>query len=170
MSQPVDWLNPTIIVALIGVIAGGLSFFVRGYLEKQRTNRAVVAEIRRLLIVIKRHRAWYASLPETERHQFPLIPFAYVVYKKQVANIGVLKRDIVANAVQFYGYVDFLNMLQRTRADHKHPAAFDKLYLSSLDSCLSQFYSLFDHDLEKMGIPKPSEDTTESGVGGQVSR
>jgi len=155
MSQILNSLvDPAVLVAAIGIIAGVVSHIWRGRAEEQRTNKAVLGEIRRLLIGIEEHRKWFEKLRPEERHRHPLIPFSYVVYKKQVGNIGSLESELVANAVQFYGYVEFLNSLQATRKEQR-AEDFDGGYLAALRRCTSEFYEKFDKDFSKRGIPIP---------------
>lgn len=148
-------LDPAVTVAALGLVGGVVSYFWRGSAERRRTNRAVLGEIRRLLIAIKEHQHWYEhTVPATERAHYPLIPFSYAVYKKQLNNVGTLDRTLVAKAVQFYGYVDFLNTLQSLRKEHR-PADFDRIYVSSLDRCVSEFFDKFNDEFEKRGIDRP---------------
>ena len=157
MPASLNWLNSTIVISLLGALGGVVSFFIRGYLQGQGTNKAVLAEIHRLLDVIRSHKKWYEGVPAAERPNFPLIGFTYVVYTEQVANVGILNQNLVARVVQFYGYLDFLNALQRARADHKRPADFDTLYLHSLESCDARFHDAFNTDFDRMGLPRPDE-------------
>lgn len=155
MSLATSFLDPAVMVAAIGLVGGVVSYFWRGSAERRRINRAVLGEIRRLLIAIKEHQHWYeAKVPPTDRAHYPLIPFSYTVYKKQLNNVGTLDRQLVAKAVQFYGYVDFLNTLQSLRKEHR-PSDFDHIYISSLDRCVSEFFAKFNEDFEKRGIDRP---------------
>jgi hypothetical protein len=156
VSPHPDWLNSAVVVALIGILSAVVPFFVRGILEKRRANKGVLGEIRRLLVVIQKHKKWYEDLSPAKRLDYPLIPFSHPVYEKQIDNIGVLKRDLVARVVQFYGYVDFLNALQSARVKHRHPTDFDDVYLGALHRCELSFFHQFDEDFEKRGIPVPS--------------
>jgi type II secretory pathway pseudopilin PulG len=156
VSQHLNWLNSAVVVALIGVVGGIVAFFVRGIVEKRNTNKAVLAEIRRLLVVIREHKEWYEKkLTPSKRLDYPLIPFSHPVYDKQVDNIGILNWGLVAKVVRFYGYVDFLNALQSARAKHPHSDDFDLVYLDALGRCESIHH--FDNDFKKRGIPVPSE-------------
>lgn len=155
LSFAASVLDPAVTVAALGLAGGVISYFWRGAAERRRTNRAVLGEIRRLLIAIKEHQHWYeAKVPPGDRANYPLIPFAYTVYKKQLNNVGTLDRKLVAKAVQFYGYVDFLNTLQSLRKEHR-PSDFDQIYVSSLDRCVSEFFAKFNDEFEKRGIDRP---------------
>jgi hypothetical protein len=149
------WLNPAIAVALLGFFAGAVSFISRRWIERRSSNRAVLAEINRLLVVIVRHESWYRELQN--RQDYPLLPVSYIVFRKQVDNIGVLKPAFVAKAVQFFGYVDFLKSLQAARTQHENSNEFDAGYLDALCQFRGLFFTAFDRDFAKVGIPLPSK-------------
>ena len=83
----------------------------------------------------------------------PLIPFSHVVYTKQVANVGALKGSLVVRAVQFYGYLDFLNALQASRPQYiaagKSPD-FDQVYDGALKELLDTFGQAFANEFQKL--------------------
>jgi hypothetical protein len=150
-----NWLDPAILAALIAGLSAFILYIVRKVSEKRAINRAVLAEIKRLVSLLENHKTWWLRLIADKDTNYPLIPFSYVVYKKQIKNIGELSPSLVAKTVQFYGYVDFLNALQASR-DRYGPAKsaeFDQVYLKALLHCTGAFGKAFDDDFRKMQIP-----------------
>jgi hypothetical protein len=149
LTDPGMW---TLIAAIIALSP----FFGRKLLEKQSTNRAVLAEIKRLLTVVAEHRDFWQKCVEnrtTDHHA--LIPFSHVVYDKQVKNVGAIKGRLVAQVVQFYGYVDYLNNFQALRKDYDaagHSDEFNKMYTSALTRFLTDFDHAFRDAFKQMRI------------------
>jgi hypothetical protein len=161
---------PAEITVSILTAAGALSlFFIRKILEDRSINIAIRAEITRLYEVICRHQEWRERCKEEKEKQRaaaaasgtepepspdkpePLIPFAYPVYTKHVENIGVLRRKIVAQAVTFYGWVDYLNRFQEIRKDYISNgtlAVFDQRYDGMLKKFKGTFKAAFGQDYE----------------------
>src|SRR5207253_2829570 len=107
------------LVGLLGVLAGFILFYWGKRLERQSVNKAILAEIRRLIDVICRHKKWWLEgCMKTGNTDVPLIPFSTPIYNEQAKNIGLLDRSIVAKVANFYGYVQFLNSLQVSRAGY----------------------------------------------------
>jgi hypothetical protein len=150
----VNWTDPAILVAVLGLAGSAVAYVVRANAEKLSANKAVLAEVKRLLEVIREHKHWYEK--NEHKHDSPLIPFSYVVYKKQVDTIGVLRGDLVADVVEFYGFVDFLNALQAARKDYKDPAEFEAVYSKGLKDCDSRFFRAFNKYLAGANIDLPS--------------
>lgn len=148
--------DSTVLVAWIGfagaVIAAFIAFetyMVRKRSENNSVNRAVRAEIGRLLEVIGDHERWWADCVKRGDTNQPLIPFSHAVYTGQVKKIGVLRREFVGKAVRFYGYVDFLNSLQSSRDQYSKLGKlhdFDRTYGSSLLKCVEQFQRAFEQE------------------------
>jgi hypothetical protein len=142
--------------AVLAAILGLASYFIQKAAEARSTNRAILAEINRLLQVVKEHRAFWehtVKLKTTANH--PLIPFSHVVYSGQVANVGVIHRKLVAKVVVFYGYVDYLNSLQALyeRYDKAgHIDVFNEMYLRGLKKLLDDFEKVFESAVKEEGI------------------
>ncbi len=148
--------DSTVLVAWIGfagaVIAAFIAFetyMVRKKSENNSVNKAVRAEIGRLLEVIGEHQQWWADCMRRGDTNQPLIPFSHAIYTGQVKKIGVLRREFVGKAVRFYGFVDFLNSLQSSRDQYvklgKQPE-FDGMYARSLLNCLDRFRNAFENE------------------------
>ena len=149
-------LDGTIIAALITSTLSGVAYLYQKHNEKQAVNRAILGEISRLIDVLNRHNHFVKGLGDLS--QYPLIPFSYVIYKKQVKNIGILEAGVAARVVRFYGYVDFLNALQSSKADHIRAGMgtdFANFYLHSLKNCLDTFGTAFDDNFRKAMISPP---------------
>jgi hypothetical protein len=149
-------LDGTVIAALVTSILSGFAFIYRKHNEKQAINRAVLGEISRLIDVINSHNDFVMGLHGLDN--CPLIPFSHMVYKKQIKNIGILEAAVAANAVRFYGYVDFLNALQASKADYIGAGMgpeFTRIYLDSLKNCLKSFGTVFNDSFRKAKISLP---------------
>ncbi len=146
-------LAPEVIAALVA-FAGAIALFVyRKNREEKSINKSVLAEIKRLLDVIQRHKKWWEGRIQAKDTNYPLIPFSHVVYSKQVANVGALKGSLVVRAVQFYGYLDFLNALQASRPQYiaaGKSADFDQVYDGALKELLDTFGQAFADEFQKL--------------------
>ncbi|HEY3914696.1 MAG TPA: hypothetical protein VGN61_09440 [Verrucomicrobiae bacterium] len=145
------WLAPAVYPALIAFVCAVVVFLWRKFLEVRSVNRAVLAEIQRLIKVVKIHRSWWKGRMDKEDTDYPLIPFSHPVYDKQVQNIGSLNGAVVVRAVRLYGYMDFLNSMQDSRLAHVKAGKadeFNTMYLGVLDKFLSQFETTFDKEFE----------------------
>lgn len=136
-----------VVVPLLAIAGGIFTYFVRKYSEEKSVNKALLAEINRLITAVRRHHDWWASLTSRESH--PLIPFSYAVYKQHVKNVGVLKKELVGAVVQFYGYLQFVNDLQSRRKRFENHAHFDAIYTNSLKNFLDLFEHRFDAEFEQ---------------------
>jgi hypothetical protein len=147
-----------IILAIITAISSIIFYFVRKVLEERSIKIAILAEIRRLITVILKHqeiRKSESAKPVLDIHE-PLIPFSHPVYTEHVKNIGVLK-DSVALAVEFYGWVDFLNNFQAKQKEYaarKQSKKFERHYDKILTNIRDRFEHAFDDEFKKYGIPK----------------
>ena len=112
--------------ALIVAVLGGLfsiaviliTKYVEGRASSRSANIAVLAEIRRLLVVLKRHKDWWERCIASGDTDLPLVPFTTPVFDEQVKTIGNVDKAIVAKVVAFYGYVKFINAVQGQRAQY----------------------------------------------------
>ncbi len=129
-------------VALLGFAF----YFVRKFWENGSVNRAILAETGRLWDVIKQHMEfWQNRVADNTASHHQLIPFTHAVYDKQVENVGVIRRGLVAEVVRFYGYVDYINEFQGLRKKYEaagHAKEFNEMYLGLLGSVVKQFANL----------------------------
>lgn len=142
--------DATFLAAFItGVVALALYFF-RNSRQDRSVNNAILAEIQRLLEVIERHRDfWDARVKDKTTDHHPLIPFAHIVYDKQVAQVGVVRGSKVSDVVRFYGYVDYLNKFQALRDFYDRTGntdEFNTMYIGVLDRMLKMFRCTFGSD------------------------
>jgi hypothetical protein len=145
-------IDPGIIAALIALLGAVVVFLWGQVLEQRSLNRALIAEISRLVHVVRLHRDWWEKRVHEKDTDYPLIPFSHAVYSKQVKNIGALSESVVERAVKFYGYLDFINSLQAARPDYgqRKPGLFDEQYLTALNNCLDQFENAFDEEFKRL--------------------
>lgn len=133
--------------AIWAALLGLASYFVRKLWEDSSINKAIGAEIERLQTVIKRHRDfWRHCVHDNTTSHHPLIPFSHVVYDKQVKNVGVINRRLVAQVVRFYGYVDYLNSFQALRGKYEaagHTDEFNEMYIATLTALVDDFANVF---------------------------
>jgi hypothetical protein len=144
-------IDPGIIAAIIAFLGTIITFFWRKSLEKRSINRAILAEIQRLIRVVTIHEKWWAERLAAKDTNFPLIPFSHAVYSKQVPNVGALNHRVVANVVTFYGYVRFLNSLQEARPEYiaaQKQAEFDITYHAALKTLLQEYSHAFDEEFK----------------------
>ena len=129
-------MEGTIYAAIATGLFGLLGFFFTKYLERKSVSAALLAEVQRLLMVIAEHRGhWEKWMSEKTTDRHPLIPFSCDVYKKHVINLGLVNPTYVGRVVQFYGYLNFVNSLQKTRAHYQQNSAseaFDNIYKGRL--------------------------------------
>ena len=129
-------------VALLGFVF----YFIRKLWENSSVNKAILAEAERLLSVAKQHKEfWQKRVTDNTTSHHPLIPFSHVVYDKQVKNVGVIKRGLVAKVVRFYGYVDYINSFQALRKqyeDEGHADEFNTMYIRTLETLVDTFADL----------------------------
>lgn len=142
--------------AVLTAILGLGSYFIQKAAEARSTNRAILAEINRLLAVVKEHRAfWEREVKSKTTAHHPLIPFSHVVFSGQVANVGVIHRKLVAEVVQFYGYVDYLNSFQVLREKYDkegHTDEFNEMYLRGMKRLLDDFEKVFESAIKEERI------------------
>ena len=149
-----NFLTPQSGSALAAVGGGGFSIFK--YFRAKREEKSAIkigflVEADRLLWVIKRHAIFFGSGRDD-----PLIPFTTDFYEKQIENIGKLPSDLVPIIVNFYGFVKFLNEIQKTRAEYKKLkiSGFSKLYASQLQNFRNEFQNKFTEFFDKSGITR----------------
>ncbi len=154
---------PSLIVAIGSLLAvlitGYLSirlFYRRRETESQRVNKAVAAEIHRLLkYVIPPHKDWWKRCQDSNDEDLPLIPFTTPVYDEHAKNIGMLDDDFVATAASFYGYVQFLNALQKSRKGYiklNKLSMFVGTYQDALQNALDVYGNAFAAVFKRYGL------------------
>jgi hypothetical protein len=133
--------------AIWAAILGLATYFIRKLWENSAVNKAILAEIGRLLTVIEEHKKfWQERVADNTTSHHPLIPFSHIVYDKQVENVGVIKRGLVGEVVRFYGYVDFINSFQTLRKKYEakdHTGEFNRRYIDSLQRLVDDFKATF---------------------------
>jgi hypothetical protein len=144
---------------LTAVLAFGSAvglFFIGKHLEHRSVNKAILAEIDRLIEVIAGHELWWANCIDQGTHEHrPLVPFSTDIYDKLAPNIGAVDGAHVAQVARFFGYVKFLNSLQtqqKTQPSQTHALAFAQIYLGSLRNCLRDYDGAFDSAFMRYGI------------------
>ena len=128
-------------------VLGLASYFIRKLLEDRSINKAIGAEVGRLMKVIERHRDfWQKHVDDKTTSYHPLIPFSHVVYDKQIRNIGVIRGKKIDDVVRFYGYIDYLNRFQALRDEYEnsgHTDDFNQMYIDTLSGLLGRFKNKF---------------------------
>ncbi|HYL68996.1 MAG TPA: hypothetical protein VEX69_07515 [Candidatus Limnocylindria bacterium] len=151
--QAASGLSMQMIPPVLAFVAAVGVFFVGKYLDARSVNHAVLAEMKRIIEVVKKHQEWWTDKMKAKDTNFPLIPFSHAVYTTQVQNIGVLSGRLVVRAVQFYGYLDFLNALQASRPQFiaaGKPAEFDEMYGAVLGSFVRTYGRTFEKEFSKL--------------------
>jgi hypothetical protein len=137
-----------VVIPLLTIAGGFFTYFIRKSMENRSVNRAILAEVNRLITAVRRHYDWWESLKL--RPSRPLIPFSHDVYEQHVKNVGVLKKDLVGAVVQFYGYLDFINDVQARRKRFENVADFEAVYSGSLKRFLDLFEHRFDDEFRQL--------------------
>ena len=133
------------ILAAVGSAVGAIvKLWFSSNAQRRIVNKAVLAEIKSLLIVLRRHRSWWEG--DKNKQDAPLVPFMFPVFSEHLKKVGQLDGAVVSPAVQFYGYLRFLNKLQRTRPKYSPDRFkdFDSTYTSSLKNCEDRFADKFE--------------------------
>jgi len=101
-----------------------------------------------------------------------LAPFTPVVYEKAVERIGLLPREVANEVVTYYGYVLFINDLQRMLPDYKERGdlqGFYDQYHRALDNHLAlRGLSRFQHLFTRYGVTPTTEEESGSPYQGQM--
>jgi hypothetical protein len=136
-----------VVIPVITMVGGVFAYFIQKHSENRSVNKAILAEVNRLITAVRRHHDWWGSM--TARRSDPLVPFSYAVYKQQVRNVGVLRGNLVGAVVQFYGYLEFINSIQIRRKHFEKDADFEAIYTSALKSFLDLFEHRFDAEFRR---------------------
>ena len=105
-------------------------------------NKAILAEVRRLLDVVRGHTEWWGDCVSAGTTNHPFLPFSTDVYDEHVKDIGLIDAKVVEEVVRFYGYVKYINRYQGTEAfyrEAKCKSYFDETYLLLLNRTLMKF-------------------------------
>jgi hypothetical protein len=152
-------IEPTVLAAIIAAAVAVVGYAAKSWSDSRTVTIAILAEVQRLLQVIREHQAfWSSRMQAGTTATIPLIPFSTDVYDKQVASIGSVDSAQIAAIVKFYGYVKFLNALQARRLKHD-PEEFDAMYEGSLKRILKDYGHAFDDAYGSLGLftPPPGE-------------
>jgi hypothetical protein len=125
----------SILSALVAAAVTLFSLWFQRRQEKLAITRAVLAEVSRLLAILPRHKAWWQDCRAKGDTDLPLIAFSTDVYDKLSDRLGHLPPHIIATIVNFYGFVKFLNSIQKARPEYanaKKAADFAEFYASEL--------------------------------------
>lgn len=145
----------TAVISLLGVLTGVILFYWGKKIERQSVNKAILAEIRRLIAVVGSHRDWWNDPKNTVNRDVPLIPFSTPIYDEQAKNIGLLDGSVVETVAEFYGYLQFINSLQKSRADYatiKKLNQFEEMYPKVLETFCQTYATAFDEAFQKYGL------------------
>jgi len=142
-------MEAQLLAAILAFASAVGLFFIGKHLEHRSVNKAILAEIDRLIEIIARHEAWWDNCIEHRSYAArPLFPFSTDIYDKLASNIGVVDGAHVAQVARFFGYVKFLNAYQRQQRTFKDdPEALTRFawsYLGSLRTCLRDYDGAFD--------------------------
>jgi hypothetical protein len=143
------------LAALLTFASGFILFYLGKLVDKRSVNKAILAEIDRLLVVIADHFAWWKRCETDAQRLAPFIPFTTEIYDKQIKNIGIVDGDYVAQVVRFYGYIKFLNEFQKTRPINSGSSelnGFHAAYLAALNRMLDEHSGAFEAAFSKYDI------------------
>jgi hypothetical protein len=156
-----DFLAGGLAAVLAAAIAGGIALWEYSKNQNDRRlslNRAVLAEIARLLAVLDGHYRFWSDAMDQGGARPPLIPFTMDVYRHAVADIGSMNPALVADVVRFFGYVRFINAFQRSHGRHVElgrEAEFDMRYQEIVYTVLTDFGATFHEAFKDHPIPPP---------------
>lgn len=103
-----------LITAVIGAAAALVTVAFQQRNERLAINRAILTEVSRILAVIHRHLEWWEGCRTRGQVNVPLIEFSTAVYDKMTDKVGLIHPAHIATIVSFYGFVGFLNKVQKT--------------------------------------------------------
>jgi hypothetical protein len=150
----------SILGAFVAAAVTLFSLWFQRHQEKLAVTRAVLAEVSRLLAVIPRHLAWWRACRAKDDMDLPLIAFSTDVYDKLSDRLGHLPPRIIATIVNFYGFVKFLNSIQKIRGRYAHAKRsndFAELYASELAAVAIEFQPLLKVAFLKYRVLAPEQ-------------
>ena len=146
-------MDAAIWVAIIGGAFSIFAIFFKNWNQERRVNIAVLAELQRLLTVLKEHEAWWEECVQKNDTAFPLIPFLTPIFDHHEKNMGQIDTTMVAKVVNFYGYVKFINLLQAERAHYTGKSKeFDHQYLAALKRIVRDYEGQFVDAFGRFGL------------------
>ena len=134
-----DIINKIILLLpLILVLVGGGKFWLLKNEERLTLNRAILSEIFRLFLVLNSHLKWWLNCVENNKTNLPLIQFSLDVHDTYLNKIANLDSQYIFNVVKFYGYIKYLNYLQKSKYkfSKKDLNDFVSIYTNSLHGIL----------------------------------
>ncbi len=154
-------IDGTVVAAVLTIVFAYVQYRVRKKDETDTINKVILAEISRLLHVLCLHRIWWAECIRDKNTQMPLIPFSMDVYNNYLKNIGDLDASYASYGVSFYGYVKFLNSLQKAQSKYvglNKRDVFDQNYLNAISKLVKEYHNTFDSAFEEYKVGKPVMD------------
>lgn len=145
-----------VVVAIIVFLGAYFRWWTDKQHDRRTINKAILAEVQRLLNVLRSTTKWWGDCVETGTTDHILLPFSTDIYDVHVKDIGVIDTEIVADIVTFYGYVNFINRYLETekivQEKEGGKAEFDKSYLKLLEKTLAKYDSKFTSAFSQYGI------------------
>lgn len=160
MIAPMIAAIGSVLAVLVTALTTVWLFYRGKAIEHRRINKAVLAEIHRLIHdVIPYHAKWWddCTAPSVGDEDLPLIPFTTPVYDEHTKNIGMPDEGVVADVATFYGYIKFLNSLQKSRDEYCKLEKVNKFiitYKRSLKTANDTFKGRFVKAFDDFGIGK----------------
>lgn len=151
-------LDPSIVVAIFGAFIAGIRYLIIKNNERKSFNKALLSEISRLLRVITRHKKFWEKCIKDGDTDLPFIGFSTDIYDSLVKDWKDVDHSFAASAASFYGYIEFLNRLQKSRAEYPSEKLkiFNDIYLNSLEALNRDFKEKFNSAFTKFGVEQPN--------------
>jgi hypothetical protein len=151
-------LQPTIVVAIVGAITAFVRFLIKKENERKSFNKALLSEISRLLRVIVRHKKFWGKCIKDGDTDLPFISFSTNIYDSLVKDWKDVDHNYASIAASFYGYVEFLNRLQKSRSDFPPTKLkiFNEIYLNALEALQRDFMGKFNQAFKKFKVEIPN--------------
>jgi hypothetical protein len=148
-----------VIAACVAATVALISVIYQRKQERLAVNRAILAEVSRLLAVVRRHREWWDGRRASGDIRVPLLEFSTTVYDKLTDKLGLIHPEHIATVVSFYGFVKFVNAVQPTRESYK---AADQLetfarFYSKVLGQVTEYGPFLDHAFKRYGVCAPDD-------------
>jgi hypothetical protein len=140
---------------------------------RKTVNKAILSEISRLLQVLCSHLGLWHNCMKNKNIDLPVIPFNTDVYDNFLKNIGDLDDKYASDAVGFYGYVKFLNLLQKSRTEYiqiEKEKEFSKTYEAALYNLVKNYRDKFDDSFIYYDIKGPIMTHCNTNIDNQADR
>jgi hypothetical protein len=137
------FFQPAVLAAIVGVFAAALGYIIERIIKRLSVKRALLSEISRLLLVVDEHYDW---LQKQIGIDFPLVSFSTEVYDKFLEDWGYISPKFSGKATKFYGYLKFINRLQKTKKEYKalnKLGEFENVYKTALNNFLRDYKGKF---------------------------